>query len=483
MIDEIATAICREISEIALDVLWFTQLSLVPLFLTIPEVRAFSDHSSAKDGKGQVTLSEFDDASALTWERTLKYASRIRRLWHDPNVPVTFSNAPDVEVIASALGRCPRDYLMPNLVHFHSGAVYNMRSSPLFYPHISLLASPSIRKFSVKVFKPPHAVKTITTFLKTCKEVESGDIAINFIDDDGLLLDRQILDPLTSLRKLTVLRLVCPDSLSDEDWNASEPVPKGGLAELRRITMDIDSLAPAMALLSSISSSELTSLTINSKQGTGDSLRRLLSRFKDVSFNVRNVQTLKLNLSLRMGVGRGHANEGATIGDCLGLLAFRGLRVVHLQLPLELTDNAFADFAGAWPQIEEFSFSSNNSSFSKLTLRGLTVIPSSWPRLRYLTLGKVDCQTDVPSVEVARTAAGERKEAGEALKLFLSIQSPIDPKNVNDVADFLMALFPGISFQQFGAGFAGSGGQASRTWQKVHDVINGTGSGEGRHRF
>ncbi|KAJ7159633.1 hypothetical protein C8R46DRAFT_1001880 [Mycena filopes] len=429
---------CHDFSDLALDLLWKDQYTLIPLLKTFPphvwELANPASHTATFRFRSTLNLAD--------WKCVLKYARRIRKL----TIGVVDLKLDVVELINVSL---PVEHLLPNLLNL------TWHPSDLqVFSHIGLFLGPGLATLDLHV--EPTVVHSSFLMGLASKHPSLTDLTLRWygVDDPTLDAMSALVSALPQLQRLSVPRL-----------NASAYKSLAALPTLRHFALeDLESFPAERETRPHPRFPALTSLEIRSSQFTRASpaLVATLSNtplrvFRCESETNPTMQDMR-QLLVALGEGCSHPHlqeifidlgiddtsaEITTSAVFTPLLPFSNLRQVIIASGFDLAlDDAFCTaLAPAWPRIEILDITTNlvgPRRPSTVGLLTLTAFARHCPRLAELSL-EVDAQglPDGPY-----PPPPERRVSQTVLHRLAVGYSPIDSPFF--AARFLSMVFPAL---------------------------------------
>ncbi|KIJ63856.1 hypothetical protein HYDPIDRAFT_112834, partial [Hydnomerulius pinastri MD-312] len=472
---------CRSFNGPALDVLWCTQLSLLPLVMCFPrDVLEFSsDKRSAS-----ITVKLAKVPSVQDWERPLLHAKRIRTVEPDRQFWMVATYKLDKNILQPLLQSCPSQSLLPNLRNLsyfvlsdsgHEDASYVSLLFMVFNP--SSLRSLTFR--SPRGLNPDDAKGFATKLSQCCKYIESIDVSLSLPSIEPY----EYVEAFASLKNLksfgsTLLGLVdiSTDSFFSYDHTLTFPypptpaffgydhtltLPQDAFPSIRNLRLTYCSASFALQLLKSIHSTELMDINLSITGHVAvDVLRELSSAITACPSWTESMRSLMLSM----------ASSTMSDEDVRPLLALKQLRCLCLgNTGLVLDDHLLDDMAKAWPMLEHLHLMNDtpSRSASNATLKGLVPFTRYCPNLVSVGL-RLDAR-EIPTLSNSKDLShpASAVEDRSAISICMDVQSEI--RDSAGVAAYLLDLFPKVTLRLAG----GRGGfQQAAMWQRVSRIID-----------
>ncbi|KAH7924076.1 hypothetical protein BV22DRAFT_1130117 [Leucogyrophana mollusca] len=468
---------CRAFCNPALDILWSTQVSLVPFMSTFPR-----------------DLWEFltRNITSNEWERPLIYARRIKRLAlgrHE--VPLaSLPTEAHHTTLCSLLSAFPSELLFPNLSELKIGS-----ASWKFGAHFQRfefcllrLINPKFRllDFASDPVLNPNLSSIVDSIFKTCCELETLKIHVDHWRRSETLHMTQ-LDQLRRLRSLRIsgewasvspdalLRIGSLENLEDlnihlldnayADISLWQGFPGDLFKSLRKLTLNTFALEYGDALIYSISSTRLEEISLNTyRKQHHTSLHNTFKSLARQSLHFPNLRSLIVSLPTLYRAEEliSPANAPSIICPLLSG-SFRALRTLEIKLtekfpvPVPLDISEIPD---ALPFLEVLKL-------PYLVAEGMTLhsVLQTARRCKFLRVLGVDFNGTV----INEPSEGE--EPATTLRVLKVGRSPIDEPN--DVATFLQRWFPNLTRVK-----PSSLSEWEEEWEEVNDLVTSARRGD-----
>ncbi|TFK93106.1 hypothetical protein K466DRAFT_479271 [Polyporus arcularius HHB13444] len=422
--------------DAALDTLWQTQASLVPLVKCLPEDSLTETRED--DGTRKLALSR--ELASEDWTRFKVYAERIRAIRLDPyqyssyfailklagSVYVTFKKC---------IGNAP---LLPNLRSFQWSQVLNNESEDV--ASLLLMLNPKVSSMDVVLSTlSDDAAKEVATALSNFGENPAQLRNIRIISTPSAILEEAVLalglrqqhlqefhykwqnqmtfetvSHLSSMNNLQQVSIRANHEISREvlKWGKE----RGGhfFPSLQLLALTTDSLDICEAWLSTIRHKGLNSLTFTvDNPPTASALRDFFTKLND---HPAHDSLRKIRFSSTTPSTRGNGQHVVT-EDTLSPLLRLDLSVLKLEpgAHIEITDDFVARMARAWPRLRMLELNAEWRRYAfapSVTLAGLIPLAQHCPDVGALALA---INTDVSAFQAAYED-GHRPTGGHSFR-------------------------------------------------------------------
>ncbi|CCM03571.1 uncharacterized protein FIBRA_05707 [Fibroporia radiculosa] len=464
---------CRLFSPVALDILWSSQINLVPLVKLFPS--DIVDQEAASDGYNIVSLKRAPELEE--WSRFLHYASRIKCIGrHYPQCPpVVELQRVDPRTYSILCDYRPSGHFFSNLRLFEwkqgdANAVHEV-------DHLLLLIHPKVSNMSIHLMEPlnddilvARLEAALGQFNDNCTFLEDltftcpwtsplSDMISNIVlrhkrlrsvylyqHIDTLMLRESMLhiSGLTSLEKLTIradryggIGSALHTMLQGSDLT---------FPSLRQLVIYADILTAASMFIDAVKSPKLLSIyTVTAFSPSATEMEEFGRRLgKHPSKAVIGSLTFGCGTS----IPREHEEPFIT-GD--SLRPYLALPSIHeckigVRRPM-VVDNAFVqDLAKAWPRLQTLDLGVQWRRYTgepEVTLKGLIPLVRHCPDLQMLGIA---VSTDVSEVrateEEPRPSGGYSNGNVWAFSVGTSILERVTPGDRIVLATYLADIFP-----------------------------------------
>ncbi|KAI0720609.1 hypothetical protein C8T65DRAFT_567393 [Cerioporus squamosus] len=421
--------------DAALDTLWQTQTSLVPLVKCLPD--ALLAETREQDGTRKLSLSR--EPSPEEWTRFKMYAERIRAIRLDPYQYSTYyaiKLAGSVYVsVRKCIGNAP---LLPNLRSFEWAQVYN--DEPEDVASLLLMLNPKVSSMDIVVGAlSDDAAREVATALSNFGENPSQLRNIRIVSTPSAILEEAILalglrqqhlqdfhypwqnqmtfqtvSHLSSMNNLQQVSIRVNREISLEvlQWGKE----RGGLffPSLQLLALNTDSLDICDTWLHTIRHTGLHSLTFTvDKPPTASALREFFTKLND---HPAHGSLRKIHLNCTTPSARGNGQHLVTEETMSPLLR---LDLSELKLepgaPIEINDDFIARMARAWPRLRMLELNAEWRRYAfapSVTLAGLIPLAQHCPDIGSLAL---PISTDVSAFQ-QQYEAGHRPTGGHSFR-------------------------------------------------------------------
>ncbi|KAI0770042.1 hypothetical protein C8Q74DRAFT_1369268 [Fomes fomentarius] len=414
--------------DIALDTLWQTQASLVPL------VKCFPDEllTETREEDGTRKLSFVKDPERADWTSVKMYAERIRIIRPDPFYYASYYGV--LQLAGSAyltLKRCiDTDTLLPNLRSLEWA--YTLNSEPDTVASLPLMLNP---------------------------KVSSMDIVLGNLTDQYAT---EIADAITSLEENTgnirVVAAACPPieeavlalvSIRANRETSREILTKdrGGhfFPSLQTFTLYTDSLSICAGWLDAIRHTWLSSLTFSVSQAPPASALRKF--FVKLTEHPAHGSLRKLHFVSTAPCLRGQSQNHIVSPETLSPLLQLNLTVLKLEPggPIDIDDEYVVRMARAWPDLRilELNAEWRRHPVPRVTLAGLVPLAQQCPDVTALAM---PISTDTTAFR-EEYKAGRRPTGGVSFKQCSMVgvgPSWVAANELMMIAGFLSDLCPDL---------------------------------------
>ncbi|KAJ7469577.1 hypothetical protein FB451DRAFT_1255036 [Mycena latifolia] len=376
----------------ALDVLWKTQTSLVPLLRCMPpdlfEISPSTDHWNRAWRLARPIL-------ATDWERSRIYASRVK------SFVFSYWSLRGMKDIMPVLGlSVPGGSLFPNLT--------KLRWTPsvsVEFTQIHIFITPRLTSISFSCSFSHTNLSLLSTLATTCPRLSRISVPFhpNLTQADratspficalpcikSLTMGRPDMLALEHLGRLPTLTSLTLLSVSSLSAPSLKPYPT--FNHLRDLSVTADAIHLATTFLAMCSGPPLTSLYVSfAACASGAQTEALYNTVKKCCSHT-SLTTLTLENDLTDSPADGQAGLVIT-GNFLHILScFTNLTSLSITsaIGFDLDDATIASLAPAWPQMQQFKLNTSVSSTrpqGRLTLQCLSSLAELWPRLETLQL-------------------------------------------------------------------------------------------------
>ncbi|KIK21397.1 hypothetical protein PISMIDRAFT_681317 [Pisolithus microcarpus 441] len=397
---------CKAFKDPALDVLWRTQSSLSPLILCLP------DHLWTTKGDWVVSLRE--EPSHEDWLSLQRYSHRIRAFNYCLRRPRPVCTITLDAVFSPNLSQ----KLFPSLRTLDLEVIGYGSMFP-FPPVLSSISLPQLVRLTLAIshtgffkhpsihFKPACApsLQALTINVR-CHRFDP--VVVNFGDFPRLRSLHLLHLPFHGWWELIHLQYLCdltvtlPDGFNIDVHSSMQPI----LPSLQRLSVSVCTFNQVTSLLLSITSSDLSSVTVSCRSYPTQSdihvLFRAIERVNERSPNFGMLEaqcSFPIKSLLIPPANLGDPSYDLPRSTLALLLACHHLRVLKLDVLGELgIDDAFiARITLAWPDIEVLHLFGSSQCIPRVSLGGIHQLLQRCQRLRLLSI-QIDART-VPEGE------------------------------------------------------------------------------------
>ncbi|KAJ7511577.1 hypothetical protein B0H11DRAFT_1788829 [Mycena galericulata] len=433
---------CRAFSDPALDLLWKSQYTIIPLLRCFPphlwEITGSGTPDDPKIFRFRSSIKHSDCA------RVLSYSFRIREitLGHDLTGLPKDLPLPVLEVLnvlgvgcllpnVQHLGWSPNDpTVFPSITLFLGSALSSVHLTVLpTLPHLSLLSHlaakfPTLQKVSIS--EPTSAVVNATIVLAVSSLVlamtNAKEVRVPYLHAEAYL-------HLASLTSLEILEVDALYGVSSPKLGAP---PHPSFQSLRDLNLRSCTIEGATDLVTMFSNPPLESLyLVVSASPSASTMQAFFTTLADHASHSHLT-----HLDVHIGESLDPVSYSGTLLVLPPLLTFHNLRYVSLELPFGMAIDDSWCSSLAFPHLEELVLEPRGSPPSTVRLAALVAFARNCPVLRELTL-PVDA-TDT----AALTLPLQPRVRQTNLRRVWFPDSPI--RSAPPVARFLSSLFPCI---------------------------------------
>ncbi|KAJ7664245.1 hypothetical protein B0H17DRAFT_1336744 [Mycena rosella] len=416
---------CQGLRDPALDVLWHSQRSLLPLLKCLPP---HIWEEIVKDGRRVLRIRQ--PITPNDWKRVHLYNYRVKDLKVE-------SAELDVDFFRTLELSAPGPFLLPNL----RVLAWTLEEDG-FFPFCRQFLAPTLCNVTL-VLQDYIDVPASTSSVRVVSHAICGwtgikKLAVTTLDESALAH----ISRLPQLQDLQIQSHV-PPIISEQRLAALIP-PGQAFPALRHLVIGSETIQSAFSLVAHVSSPHLRHLHINTQQCAPailweESFRllvRLPCRPSLTSLSLRQ----RFNSPLIPGIAVDkYILTPRTIAP---LLNFRRLADIVLQpfFGLDLDDETVHQMAIAWPRLENLELGAERSTprFPRTTLRALVYLTEHCPQLNSLQLA-LDATDPVPRFSRRRGTRPEHR-----LGYLHTGPSPVGTPAI--VAAFLSDVFSAIVF-------------------------------------